>query len=149
MKLPTFSTLTVLALLALPAAAQQQPAAPAPSAGTVGDIAARAAAPAAGAQGDRNVPVARTCVPPKDLPKPPDGRTATEAEMKAAHTAFKTYVDQGQLFVTCVEDLQKRNALGMTVRDYLMLLRAQDGMVGNMQLLAERFNEQLRVFKAR
>ncbi len=127
-----------LILTAGAAAAQQpqQPAAPKPAAQP-----AAQAAPAA--------PQKISCVPPKDLPVPPDGRKATEAEMQAARTAFQTYVNQGQDFVDCIETVQQSNGGTLSVADYLRLVRLQDDMIGNMQLLAARFNEQLRLFRTK
>ncbi len=82
-------------------------------------------------------------------PKVPDGSKATEAEMQAARVAFQTYVDQGQNFVDCIETVQQTRGGTLSVADYLSLTKIQDDMIGNMQLLAARFNEQLRLFRAK
>ncbi|HYC05163.1 MAG TPA: hypothetical protein VED40_17860 [Azospirillaceae bacterium] len=119
----------------------QQPAAPKP--------AAPAAAPATPQSAPQAAPQKISCVPPKDLPVPPDGRKATEAEMQSARVAFQAYVDQGQNFVDCIETVQQSNGGTLSVADYLRLVKIQDDMIGNMQLLAARFNEQLRLFRTK
>lgn len=89
------------------------------------------------------------CNPPNAIPRIPDGGTASEAELRQAHDQMQAYVTQGQAFITCVDTLHTTHRHELTVAQYLRDIRVQDGMVANMRLLADAFNSQLHVFKAR
>lgn len=89
------------------------------------------------------------CNPPNAIPHIPDGGAASEAELRQAHDQMQAYVTQGQAFITCVDTLHATHQHELTVAQYLRDIRVQDGMVANMRLLADAFNSQLHVFKAR
>ncbi|TWB22700.1 hypothetical protein FBZ89_103327 [Nitrospirillum amazonense] len=151
--LPVLASATTLAFVgATPAQAQAaKPAAPtagsAPIMPSAPKTAPAAAAPAAGAKaGDDD---GWTCPFPKKVPTIPDGKTAPEADMRKAHEEMQSYVNSGQGFIACVDQLVTQHPDKVTVAKFLQLTNVQDAVVSNMQILAARFNEQLHVYKAR
>lgn len=121
-----------------PQAAPAGPQAPAPSAAagpTLGDI-VQATTP----QG---------CDRPEAPGKFPDGRKAPEPEMRAAQDAIRKYVAAGETFNACIDKLIRDNYARLTVRDYLTLLQQQLIMEAQVMQAANRFNEQLRLFRAK
>ncbi|OYQ35849.1 hypothetical protein CHU95_06150 [Niveispirillum lacus] len=130
-------------------AEQQGPAIQLPAAGnlpTIGDVAkqqeaqAKAAAAAAANSG---------CTRPKVPGKLPDGKTATEQEMRDAQIAVKAYVSQSEAFNACLDKLVKASLDRITAREYLALIQQYDLTYSAMQIFAERFNVQLRAYRAR
>ncbi|MFY8095653.1 MAG: hypothetical protein ACOVN0_19410 [Niveispirillum sp.] len=128
---------------------QQAPAVQLPAASnlpTIGDVAkqqdaqAKAAAAAAASSG---------CTRPQAPGKLPDGKTATEKEMRDAQIAVKTYVSESEAFNACLDKLVKASLSRITAREYLALIQQYDLTYSAMQIFAERFNVQLRVFRAR
>ena len=89
------------------------------------------------------------CTRPKAPGKVPDGKTATQDEMRQAQTVVKTYVTESEAFNVCLDRLVKSAQGQIKVSEYLALIKQYDLTIGAMQVYAERFNEQLRVFKAR
>lgn len=119
----------------------QQAAPPAPGnpLPTIGDIASRAAAQA---------PVVSCQRPP--LPgDPPDGRKATEEEMRKADAAFRAYVKAGQEFQECVDRAQREALARLTVLEFLTLEQLIVQMQASIEIEAARYNEQVRAFRAR
>lgn len=113
-----------------------------PALPTLGDVAKQAdAAPRAAATPG--------CERPKRPERAVDGRTASEAEMRAAQAEVKGFVDQSTAFNACIDQLVKENYARITAGEYLALVRQQDLTFVLMQSVADRFNEQLRLFKAR
>jgi hypothetical protein len=156
MILPVFASATTIAFVgAAPAWAQAtKPAATAPAAGSAPIVpsaakpsAPAAAAPAAGAKADDDD--GWTCPFPKKVPTIPDGKTAPEADMRKAHEEMQAYVNSGQGFISCVDQLVTQHPDKVTVAKFLQLTNVQDAVVTNMQILAARFNQQLHVYKAR
>ncbi|MBB6252536.1 hypothetical protein [Nitrospirillum iridis] len=145
--LPVLASTTSVTLLggapawaqsASPAPATVVPSAPKPSAPA-------AAAPAAKAGEDEGW----TCPFPKKTPVIPDGKTAPEADMRKAHEELQAYVNSGQGFISCVDELVTKHPDKVTVAKFLQLTQVQDMVISNMQILANAFNNQLHVFKAR
>ena len=128
----------------------EQPAAPAPAARlpaatnlpTLGDVVKRQEAQAKAATPEG-------CSRPKPPEKLPDGKTATEAQMREAQVTIKTYVTESEAFNVCLDKLVKVSRSKLTVKEYLTLTQQYDLTITAMQVLADRFNEQLRIFKAR
>ncbi|MEA1677368.1 hypothetical protein [Nitrospirillum sp. BR 11163] len=160
MILPVLASATTLAFTgAAPARAQAaNPAASSPTAGSAPIMpsaakpaAPAAAAPAAGvkAGGKADDDDGWNCPVPKKVPTIPDGKTAPEADMRKAHEEMQSYVNSGQGFIACVDQLVAQHPDQVTVAKFLQLTRLQDVVVNNMQFLAGRFNEQLHVYKAR
>ncbi|WP_051329914.1 hypothetical protein [Niveispirillum irakense] len=129
---------------AAPAAAG--PALPAANLPTMGDIVkqtegqAKAAAPAAGSNG---------CTRPKPPGTLPDGTKATDEEMRKAQVTVKTYVTESEAFNACLDKLVQANIAKLSVHDYLSLTAQHDLTISAMQLFADRFNQQLRAYKAK
>jgi hypothetical protein len=89
------------------------------------------------------------CTRPQMPGKLPDGKTATEAEMRDAQVAVKTYVTQSEAFNACLDTLVKASLNRISGQEYLALIQQYDLTVTAMQIFAERFNVQLRAYKAR
>lgn len=134
--------------------AQQQaapaPASPLPPAGnlpTMGDLVrqqGQAATAAAAAQA-----AAPGCTRPRTPGALPDGTKATEEDMRKAQVAVKTYVTESEAFNACLDRLVKSAQNQVTVEEYLALVQQYDLTVAAMQIFADRFNEQLRIYRAR
>ena len=95
--------------------------------------------------------------PVSTAPAVPDGATASAEQMAAAHSAFQAYDAATNSYAKCVDsavaritkqfagvasgsDLQSLNTLGV---------RAHNTAIEQEQALADRFNEQIRLYKAR
>ncbi|MFV3074694.1 hypothetical protein [Niveispirillum fermenti] len=132
--------------------AQQQqaapvPASPLPPAGnlpTMGDLVRQQGQAAAAAQAE-----APGCTRPRTPGALPDGTKATEEDMRKAQVAVKTYVTESEAFNTCLDRLVKSAQNQVTVEEYLALVQQYDLTVAAMQIFADRFNEQLRIYRAR
>jgi hypothetical protein len=84
------------------------------------------------------------CEAPRPPSKVPNGNEATEAEMIAAMQTLKRYnVDVGN-FAKCLEFEAQQNRLPR----YEQALR-HNAAIDALESIATKFNEQLRVFKAR
>lgn len=124
-----------------------RPAAALPPAGnlpTMGDIVKQQ-----GAQAKAAAPVAPSCTRPKTPGKLPDGKTATQEEMRQAQIAVKTYVTESEAFNVCLDKLVKASLTRISGQEYLALIQQYDLTVSAMQIFADRFNEQLRAYKAK
>lgn len=100
--------------------------------------------------------VAADCVYPRTPARLPDGNTATREEMLAGKKAVDAYIAEMNTYLDCIKaehdttlaaqasatDEQKK---AITVR----FVQKNDAAVDEQQDVAARFNEQLRVFKAR
>ncbi|KPF84760.1 hypothetical protein IP70_14625 [alpha proteobacterium AAP38] len=133
----------------------EQPAARAPAAPAV-QLPAASNLPTMGevvkqqdAQAKAAAAAAPGCTRPQMPGKLPDGKTATEAEMRDAQVAVKTYVTQSEAFNACLDKLVKVSLNKISAREYLALIQQYDLTVTAMQIFAERFNVQLRAFRAR
>lgn len=96
------------------------------------------------------------CTYPKMPAKVPDGNTATREEMVAAQKVIKQYQGDMSTYLDCIktahhEALAKDPALtdeqkqSMTTR----FMQQNDAAVDEEQQVAQRFNEQLRAFRAK
>jgi hypothetical protein len=90
--------------------------------------------------------------PPRTLP---DGSTATYEEMLDAHRKVRAFDDDVRSFGLCLElelkELAADERLEEEMKNELRELyaRRNDAAVDQVEFVAERFNEQLRIFKAR
>lgn len=91
------------------------------------------------------------CAFPKAPAVVPDGKTATEAEMVAAMTAFKAYNEEVTAFGNCLDGETKEKSAGSAQLMQLKTMQAKklNAAVAELQTKAKAFNEQVRVFKAR
>lgn len=79
----------------------------------------------------------------------PDGSTATDEQMIAGQKAVKDYIAEIEAYQACLE--KEQQALGDAVTDEqkAMHLKRYNASVDAMQDIANRFNEQLRAYKAK
>jgi len=91
------------------------------------------------------------CAFPKAPATIPDGKTASEAEMVAAMSAFKAYNEEVQAFGACLEGETKMKAAGTAQLMQLKTMQTKklNAAVEELQAKAKLFNEQVRAFKAR
>jgi hypothetical protein len=99
------------------------------------------------------------CTYPKAPDKLPDGATATLAEMVAAQKAVKAYNDDIKAYTDCLKlehdkEMAKANTdpnATKEQKDALENVEVQknNAAVDEAEALTARFNEQVRVFKAR
>jgi len=134
----------------------EQPAARPPAAAPAVQLPAASNLPTMGevvkqqdAQAKAAAAAAPGCTRPQMPGKLPDGKTATEAEMRDAQVAVKTYVTQSEAFNACLDKLVKASLNRISGQEYLALIQQYDLTVTAMQIFAERFNVQLRAYKAR
>ncbi|MFO7276249.1 MAG: hypothetical protein DIU56_004360 [Pseudomonadota bacterium] len=102
-------------------------------------------------------PVHAACTYPKAPDRIPDGSTATREEMLAAQKAVKAYNEEMNTYLECLkseyEDMLAREGANLTEERKQDLERMQvqrhNAAIDELQSVADRFNEQVRVFKAR
>ena len=91
------------------------------------------------------------CAYPKAPAAIPDGKTASESDMVAAMTAFKSYDADVKSFGACLEQETKEKAAGTAQLMQLKTMQTKklNAAVEELQSKAKEFNEQVRIFKAR
>ena len=91
------------------------------------------------------------CPFPKAPDTIPDGNTAAEAEMIEAMRAFKAYNEEVKAFQTCLdEETKARSASGGSSMSFkTMQSKKLAAAFDELESKAEKFNEQVRIFKAR
>ena len=99
------------------------------------------------------------CTYPKKPAKAPDGNRATRDEMVAGKKVFDQYQGDVTAYLKCLKDeheaaLAKLDPAGKNVEDEKKKLtqrweKKNDAAVDEAQDVADRFNEQLRAFKAK
>jgi hypothetical protein len=96
-----------------------------------------------------------TCIYPRAPERVPDGRTATFEEMAAAQKAVKQFDEDINAYNACLDmELTAQVQSGAYDENRLNELRAMqakrnNAAVDEVQDVADRFNEQLRIFNAR
>ena len=96
-----------------------------------------------------------TCIYPRAPEHIPDGKTATFDEMVAAQKAVKQFNEDVTAYNACLElETASLEQSGLYDEPRLNELRAMqaeknNAAVDEVQAIADRFNEQLRIFKAR
>jgi predicted outer membrane protein len=91
------------------------------------------------------------CAFPKAPAAIPDGKTASEADMVAAMTAFKAYNEEVNSFGSCLdaETKEKSSGSGQLMQLKTMQAKKLNTAVAELQVKAKAFNEQVRIFKSR
>lgn len=91
------------------------------------------------------------CPFPKAPATIPDGSTAAEPEMIAAMNAFKAYNEEVKAFQECLDDETKAKfAAGAGSMSFkAMQAKKLAAAIDELKEKAEKFNEQVRIFKAR
>jgi hypothetical protein len=97
------------------------------------------------------------CAFPSPPEKIPDGRTATRQEMVDGKTAVTAYDKAINAYTTCLQ--QERDSRFISEADHLtaeqkaqidrVLVERHNAAIDTLQSVADRFNEQLRIFNAR
>ena len=96
-----------------------------------------------------------TCIYPRAPDKVPDGNTATYEEMVAAQKAVQQFNEDINSYNTCLDlEMVTLEKSGNYDENRLTELRAMQAKKNNaavdeVQAIADRFNEQLRIFKTR
>jgi uncharacterized protein YfkK (UPF0435 family) len=96
-----------------------------------------------------------TCIYPRAPDRLPDGATATFEEMAAAQKVVRQFNDDINAYNSCLDlemvSLEKSGAYDENRLTELRAMQAKknNAAVDEVQSLADRFNEQLRIFKAR
>jgi hypothetical protein len=95
------------------------------------------------------------CIYPRPPERVPDGRTASYEEMVTAQKAVQQFNEDVNAYNACLDlEIQAHERSGQFDENRLSELRAiqakkNNAAVDEVQSLADRFNEQLRIFKAR
>ncbi|MBX3703899.1 MAG: hypothetical protein KF822_09015 [Steroidobacteraceae bacterium] len=95
------------------------------------------------------------CIYPRPPERVPDGRTASYEEMVAAQKAVKQFNDDVNSYNACLDmEVTALEKSGMYDDNRISEFRAiqakkNNAAVDEVQAIADRFNEQLRIFKAR
>jgi hypothetical protein len=84
------------------------------------------------------------CTQPQAPTKVPDGSSAAEAEMVAAMQTLKRYDSDVTTYLKCLEFEAKQNRITKDEQS-----RKHNSAVDQLQSVAAKFNEQVRVFKAK
>jgi len=87
-----------------------------------------------------------------ERPRPPaipDGRTATPVEMVGATQRAKLYMESAETYVGCLDEAQQ--SVTETARDVKLkrIEKKRSEFVEERDALIEKFNEQVRLYKAR
>ena len=96
-----------------------------------------------------------TCIYPRAPQRLPDGKTATYEEMVAGQKAVQQFNDDINAYNACLDmEMQALVNSGAYDENRITEFRAMQAKKNNaavdeVQALADRFNEQLRIFKAR
>lgn len=90
------------------------------------------------------LPAMAECTAPVAPTKVPDGATAAESEMIAAMQTLKRYNADVNTYVKCLEFEAKQNRLSREEQT-----RRHNAAIDTLTSIAEKFNEQVRIFKAR
>lgn len=96
-----------------------------------------------------------TCIYPRAPDKLPDGSTATYEEMAAGQKAVQQFNEDINAYNSCLDlEMANQEKSGTFDENRLTELRAiqakkNNAAVDEVQAVADRFNEQLRIFKTR
>ena len=100
-----------------------------------------------------------TCTYPQSPAKPPDGNTASRDEMIAAKKDFDRYNGEMNVYLDCLNlemDAAPKDVSKMTPdekkkadQEAKILVQRHNAAVDELQAVVGRFNEQLKIFKAK
>jgi len=91
-----------------------------------------------------SLPARAECVLPPAPSKIPDGSTANEQEMLTAMQTLKEYNSDVETYTKCLEFEAKQNRLSRAEEE-----RMHNAAIDTLQKIANKFNEQVRTFKAK
>jgi hypothetical protein len=84
-----------------------------------------------------------------NAPEVPDGATASDDQMVAAHTAVQEYVTSGNAYIVCLTKLRDAADPNTPAEQIATWTQQHNTAVDRMKDVADRFNAQLRIWKAR
>lgn len=84
-----------------------------------------------------------------EAPPVPDGATATESEMGQAGADVREYVAGIKTSLDCLAAVEKSMAEEITEEQQAQLVTVYNSGVDQMNAVANKYNEQVKVFKAR
>jgi peptidyl-prolyl cis-trans isomerase B (cyclophilin B) len=90
--------------------------------------------------------IASHCAAPQ-VPQIPDGSTASLDEMVSAQAAVRSFMDDSNNYLACLNGVIE--GPDITAEQKALLLQEHNTSVGLMEVIAQRFNEQVRIIKAR
>ena len=100
-----------------------------------------------------------TCTSPQSPAAPPNGSTATRDEMLAAKHDFDRYNGEMNVYLDCLNlemDAAPKDVSKMTAdekkkvdQEAKMLVQKHNSAVDELQAVVGRFNEQLKIYKAK
>lgn len=79
----------------------------------------------------------------------PDGSTATDEQMVAGKKAVTDYIAEIEAYQACLQNEQQALGDALTDEQKAMQLKRYNASVDAMHDIADRFNEQLKAFKAK
>ena len=91
-----------------------------------------------------SLPAFADCTLPPPPSKIPNGSTASEQEMVSAMNTLKEYNGDVDVYLKCLDYEVKQNRMAASVRDV-----KNNSAVSQLQTIADKFNQQVRVFKAK
>ena len=91
-----------------------------------------------------SLPALAGCMLPPPPSKIPDGSVANEQEMLSAMQTLKEYNGDVTVYLKCLEFEAKQNRLSASIRDM-----RHDAALEQLQEVADKFNQQVRVFKSK
>lgn len=94
------------------------------------------------------LPAQAACNYPADV-SVPDGKSATEEEIIAGQKVVKDYMAEMESYQDCLDQEQKALGDAVTAEQKAMHVKRYNAAVDAMESVANRFNEQLRAFKAK
>ncbi len=92
--------------------------------------------------------VHETCMMPMG-PVMPNGATATQAEMVTAQGALKTYLEVGNEYLGCLEEVEAGWGEEATINEIAVINYLYNSMVEDLQARAEAFNTALAAFRSK
>ncbi|MGH8219841.1 MAG: hypothetical protein ACREUT_14950 [Steroidobacteraceae bacterium] len=91
-----------------------------------------------------SLPSFADCTLPPPPSKIPNGSTASEQEMLAAMNTLKEYNGDVSVYLKCLDYEVKQNRMASSLRDV-----KNNSAVTELQSIADKFNQQVRAFKAK
>jgi hypothetical protein len=88
--------------------------------------------------------LADQCVLPPPPSKIPDGATATQQEMISAMDTLKEYNGDVNVYLKCLDFETRQNRMTSDASDL-----KHDAAVTQLQAIADKFNQQVRIFKSK
>lgn len=91
-----------------------------------------------------SLPALADCTLPPPPSKIPNGSTASEQDMIAAMNTLKEYNGDVNVYLKCLDYEVKQNRMPSSIRD-----SKNNSAVAELQSVADKFNQQVRAFKAK